>query len=254
MKLDKDLASYKEVYDRTGIVNIPGVFSKEEVDQIRDAAYALRPWKINLKGYFHKALQKTESGRPALMFFPAIADATINKFRTDERLAEITRYFLGGDVKQVNNQIYFREKGDGDEFAWHQDVVFRTPRDRFPGIGEGYLQTLIVVDDIHEDGGAIEFIDGSHLEGEKDEFASPDVLKILRTFDRRGLQGKKYSAKAGDVMLWSSLTVHGSEQNVSNHNRMTYMNGFARAENCLDYPWYMKDGKVVEKLNVREIP
>jgi len=34
---------------------------------------------------------------------------------------------------------------------------------------------------------------------------------------------------------------------------MTYMNGFARAKNCLDYPWYLKDGKI-QPLEAKLIP
>ncbi|SVE25403.1 uncharacterized protein METZ01_LOCUS478257, partial [marine metagenome] len=33
-------------------------------------------------------------------------------------MQNLVRTFLGDDVRQINNQIYFREQGDLDTFAW----------------------------------------------------------------------------------------------------------------------------------------
>lgn len=218
---------------------------------MRGAAY-MALTKDNVE-YPHDYLETKGGKFPALSFFPCLVEPYLNEVRKDERLARIVREFLGDDVKQLNNQIYYRLPGDGDEFAWHQDVSFRIPREDYPSIETAYLQTLVVIDEITMENSPVEFIPGSHKEGEQNLLDRIGVNWMLRTFERKGLHGKKYLAKPGDVMIWSVLTVHGSEKNTSTLPRMTYMNGYARADAAKDWPLYLKDGKVVE-IDPTKIP
>lgn len=250
MKLTKKML---EEYKQKGVLVIPNVFTKEEMEQLKKEAYATNPHDISLAGYPHRPSEQAKN-KLSLIFFPALANEYINKIRTDERMVKIVQHFLGtGDIKQVNNQIYFREAGDEDEFAWHQDIVFRKPTDMFPNVEDGYLQTIIAVDDMTETNGGIEFIDGSHLHGAQEITSNSAVTQMLRHFKRMGMYGKKYEAKAGSVMVWNVLTIHGSEANKSDSDRMTYMNGFCKAENCLGYPYYIKNGAIAP-LEARLIP
>jgi hypothetical protein len=50
------------------------------------------------------------------------------------------------------------------------------------------------------------------------------------------------------------MIVHGSEANTSNLSRMTYMNGFCKADSVSSYPDYLKNGKVVHEINPEKIP
>lgn len=240
MRLTKKL---KEDYKEEGIALIKNVFDKDECERIREVAY--RALEQDNPEYPHNYIEM-KGDKPGLIFFPCLVEPYLDEIRKDPRLARIAQFFLGDNIKQLNNQIYFRESGDGDEFAWHQDICFREPRNRYPGIDESYLQTIIAVDDITLENSPVEFIPGSHKTGEHKLYGSADMTKMLRNFQRQGLEGKKYTCKAGDVMVWSVLTVHGSEKNESKGNRMTYMNGFAKADSALDWPLYMKHGEVVD--------
>lgn len=225
-----------------GVQVYPGVFAAWEASQIRREAYR----SLNRTAGGRNTVQMF-GGRPALLFWPSISNEVLNGYRTDERLAGIVREHLGDDVKQVNNQVYFREPGDGDSFAWHQDIVFRQPAQDFPGIEDAYLQTVIVVDEITEDNGAVEYILGSHKTGRFE--GNPDQLSgALRRFHRDGLRGVKLTAKPGDVVVWSVMVVHGSEANESDRPRMVYMNGFARADASVYNPMYLHGGEVVAEV------
>ena len=59
--------------------------------------------------------------------WPALVDATLDAIRCDPRMVAIVEGLLGPEVKQLDDQIYFRLPGDPDSFAWHQDVMFRRP-------------------------------------------------------------------------------------------------------------------------------
>lgn len=226
---------YDEFY-KNGVQVIPGVFSRDEMGELKDAAYKAQ--SIGNPQYPHNFIEYTPSGSPAIMFFPALCNRVLDSYRIDERLTGIVRDILGDNVRQLNNQYYFRHAGDGDSFAWHTDRRFRTDESKYPNIGDGYLQTAIIVDDWTDENGAVEYIKGSH----KQDFTE---LTNLRGFKRMSLQGEKIYPKSGDVAIWSVLVVHGSEQNVSTTSRNYYMNGFARAECAHEFPHYLKEGAVV---------
>lgn len=237
----------KDIYAEKGIIVIPDVFTAEECDEIKRQAYATKDIDIVKAGYRH-APSEMSYGAKALIFFPALANDYLNKIRTDERMVNLVREHIGDDVKQINNQVYFREAGTKDQFAWHRDTMFREPQNFKDDVVDDYFQTIIAVDDINVDNGAVEFIEGSH---NWEKFPDP---KHLRVFERGELKGTKYTAKKGSVLIWTVTIVHGSEPNQTNADRMTYMNGFCRSKSALAYPDYLINGKVVERMNAKLIP
>lgn len=237
----------KKEYNEKGIIVMSNVFTSEECDEIKKNAYSVRDEDIKKSGYPHVPSEK-KNGKRLLVFFPSLVNEYLNKIRTDERMINLVKNFIGDDVKQINNQIYFRESGDQDQFAWHQDVMFREDINFNNDVEDDYFQTIIAVDDITEDNGAIEFIDGSH------KTMRIPLPNNLREFKRGDLSGKKYTANKGDVLIWSVLSVHGSEPNQSKKDRMTYMNGFCRSKSTKTYPDYLKNGEIIRNINVNHIP
>ena len=237
----------KKEYEEKGVIVIPSVFSASECDQIKTSAYSVTDDQIKTAGYPHVPSEQAYN-KKSLILFPALANEYLNSIRTDKRMVELAREFIGDNIRQINNQIYFREAGDEDQFAWHQDVMFRESHIFSNDVVDDYFQTIIAVDDITEENGAIEFIEGSH------KTMRIDPPKNLRKFERGDLNGTKYTAKKGDVLIWSVMIVHGSETNNSNSSRMTYMNGFCRTKAAKSYPHYMINGQVVPQINPAMIP
>jgi ectoine hydroxylase-related dioxygenase (phytanoyl-CoA dioxygenase family) len=239
--------SYLQEYKEKGVVVIPNVFTPEECAEIKRQAYSVKDSDIRNAGYPHQPSEQAYN-KKSLIFFPALCNPYLNKIRTDERLVKLVKEFIGDDVRQINNQVYFREAGDGDQFAWHQDIMFRESSIFNEDVEDDYFQTIIAVDDITETNGAVEFIEGSH------RAPIMSAPKNLRVFERSGLQGKKYTASKGSVLIWSVLTIHGSEANSSDKDRMTYMNGFCRAKAANRYPYYLKEGKLINLIDPAQIP
>lgn len=239
--------NYKDIYREKGVVVIPDVFTEEECRLMKHAAYSVKDEEIKAAGYKHDPSQ-TAYNKRSLIFFPALANSYLNKIRTDKRMVDLVKEFIGHDVRQINNQVYFRESGDKDQFAWHQDIMFREQSIFNEDVEEDYFQTIIAVDDITEENGAIEFIEGSHR---TPIMAAPSNLRV---FERNGLQGVKYTAKKGSVLIWSVMTIHGSEMNHSQSDRMTYMNGFCRTKAANSYPHYLVDGVIVKIIDPNSIP
>ena len=241
------LLSSKQVYLEKGVVVIPAVFTEDECDEMKISAYSVTDEAITKARYPHVPSEKAYN-KKSLIFFPALANFNLNNVRTDPRMVHIVKTFLGDNVKQINNQVYFREPEDVDTFAWHRDTIFRESSQFQDTVETDYLQTIIAIDDITEDNGAVEFIEGSH------QWSDFDAPENLRKFKRDGLSGTKYIARKGDVMVWSVMIVHGSEANSSDRSRMTYMNGFCKSASVLDYPDYLVNGKVIHQINPERIP
>ncbi|SVA34393.1 uncharacterized protein METZ01_LOCUS87247 [marine metagenome] len=234
-------------YEDKGVVVIPSVFTEEECDRIKSEAYGVTDDQIKAAGYKHAPSEQAYN-KKSLIFFPALANEYLNSIRTDERMQNLVREFLGDDVRQINNQIYFREEADLDTFAWHRDTIFRESHVFTSNLVTDYLQTVIAVDDITEENSPVEFITGSHL---WETFGDPVNLRL---FDRGNLEGIKYTAQKGDMMVWSVMIVHGSEENKSTRSRMTYMNGFCRTRSASTYPDYLVDGNIIEEIDPERIP
>jgi ectoine hydroxylase-related dioxygenase (phytanoyl-CoA dioxygenase family) len=237
----------KETYAKKGVIVIPDVFSPDECAEIKRQAYSVTDESIKANGYPHQPSQ-TAYNKRSLIFFPALANDYLNKIRTDPRMSALVREFIGDNVRQINNQVYFREAGDHDQFAWHQDIMFRESDVFSNDVEDDYFQTIIAVDDITEDNGAIEFVEGSHL---THKINAPQNLRL---FERGDLKGKKYVAKKGSVLIWSVMIIHGSEPNSSSQDRMTYMNGFCRSKSANRYPHYLVEGAIVKVIDPKQIP
>ena len=240
--------TYRTNYQRDGYAIIPDVFTHRDVQEMKQQAYLVTSGNIRAGGYPHSPAEYAPNVSRSLIFFPALANAYLNEVRTDDRLVDIVKFFIGDNVKQANNQVYFREANDGDSFAWHRDSMFREPQYFNSDSETDYLQTLILLDDVTENNSPIEFVPGS---GEWTNFQPP---ANLREFRRGVLSGEKLLAPRGSVMIWNGLVVHGSEKNVSNESRVTYMNGFCSSRACSSYPDYLIDGKVVPFINPKLIP
>lgn len=184
-----------------GFARMEGAFSKDEVDKMRaEALLAL-----------HRGSQlEVMNGFPTIMYHPN--SEYLQAISKDPRILEVVMLHLGENELQTQ-QWYFHLPGDSDEFAWHTDERFR------PGVGDYYLQTAVLIDDWAEENSAVEFIPKSH----KQPF---NQSTELRKFIRDGKNGVKLTGKAGDLLMWSNIVVHGSERNVSNKSRMYYMNGY----------------------------
>lgn len=223
-----DLEKAKIDYEEKGYALIPGVFPRFDMQALQREAYRL------LDTAFGKSQTQFVGKHPALMFGMSDLSYAFYAYTHSPELREIVTFFLGNDVRQLNCQNYFRESGDGDQFQWHNDLIFRTPLDDFDSIESGYLQTVIAIDDVGEDNGAVEFIPGSHKRPFQNIVPRDNSERGLREFKRMGLKGEKLCMKSGDVAIWNVLTVHGSEQNNSGRSRMQFMNGFCRESSLIN--------------------
>jgi ectoine hydroxylase-related dioxygenase (phytanoyl-CoA dioxygenase family) len=167
------------------------------------------------------------------MFWPRLLHKELDNATTDRRMRDFVKSELGDDVRQLNNQVYFRLPGDEDAFDWHQDLAFR--QNVQPGIETAYLQTMICIDPMTEENGCLWFAPG---------FKAPKQHKPARDTPRHVQGERAVTGQPGDLLAWTVTVAHGSRKNTSQQSRMGYMNGFAKAAFCEAWPWYLQDGEL----------
>src|SRR5204863_428742 len=73
--------------------------------------------------------------------WPSYEDAVLARLRTDARLFALLEPLLGGDIKQIINQLHWKKPGAAGEFVFHQDVRFRRPREAYRNLDRSFVQT-----------------------------------------------------------------------------------------------------------------
>lgn len=141
----------------------------------------------------------------------------------DPRLLQPALELLGSArCEQLLCQAHFKMPNDGVAFDWHQDIQHR---DKGPGTwrdlnGRGsYVQTLLLVDDMTEENGPLEFIpsDGAVLD---------DRGRLVAGTVRRE-RATSVTGRAGDVLFFGPYAIHGSTPNSSPLPRRVLINGYA---------------------------
>ncbi|MFL6760889.1 phytanoyl-CoA dioxygenase family protein [Sphingomonas sp.] len=252
--LSADLAHYW----RDGYAVVRGFLSAAEIEEIRvalDQLYAegtAHGRSFRHANLFYNVARDGE-GEPLVRMvqWPSYHQPVLNRVRLDARFAELLEPLIGGDLKQIINQVHWKAPGSLGDFAWHQDSRSRRPPSAYRNLAAAYVQTGLAIDAHNAQSGAMRFIPGSHLAGDLDMDCSKHALGAAMTDGALKAVGLSASdaidlaLEPGDLALWSPYLVHGSGQNRSSHRRRFYINGYVRASDCDRGEWAFRDGKPV---------
>ncbi|MCE2441113.1 MAG: phytanoyl-CoA dioxygenase family protein [Candidatus Latescibacteria bacterium] len=171
--------------------------------------------------------------------WPSLIHPAFEEIRNSPRFPALLAPLIGTTLKQYINQINFKMPGGKIQFPWHQDV---RPTPAFRDQVNNYVQTIVVVDEATVANGCLHVIPGSHKMGD---------LRAKR-YAKGGVEAQvdvssavTCEAMPGDVLMFTSYTVHGSSPNTTNRPRRSYINGFVRASACDVGRWAFLDGKPV---------
>jgi ectoine hydroxylase-related dioxygenase (phytanoyl-CoA dioxygenase family) len=248
-----------------------GVFSPEEVASIKasfDAIYAqcLEEYGARggtfVKGNNRVWMGKAPEGSPPDGRFvrgvqwPSYTNPALDAVRTDPRLFQLLEPLLGRDIRQIINQMHWKQPGSKTSWRYHQDARARKPDDAFRELATSYVQMGIAVEHHTPATGGMRVMPFSHLPGK--DYGLEELAKEM------GLEGHGLSATEeqygemlrragvnpddlaevelapGDVLAWGPYTIHGGGLNSTTPDPVTgarqtrafYINGFAKASNC----------------------
>jgi ectoine hydroxylase-related dioxygenase (phytanoyl-CoA dioxygenase family) len=184
--------------------------------------------------------------------WPSYVDATLEGVRREARWLALLEPLLGGNVKQIINQLHGKPPGaTAADFAFHQDVRFRRPSSAYRNLEHSYVQTGLAIDRHAPESGAMRLLPGSHRMGQIDLAGEGPVLDQRMADERLARRGLDpaclvdVALEPGDLALWHLYTIHGSGPNRTGHDRRFYLNGYVRAEDCDRGEWTFRHGSPV---------
>lgn len=248
--VEPELADPLTAYARDGYAIVRGFFAPDEMRAIgaaMDEIYAegvAHGRSFRHGNLFYKVAAGTD-GTPAVQMvqWPSYHNAVLNAARLDPRFVRLLSPLLGGDLKQIINQLHWKTPGAPGDFAWHQDSRFRRPEAAYRNLGSSYIQTGLAIDPHTPESGAMRFIPGSHRRGTLPLDTTTEVLGTAMADTALLAAGLSPDdaidvvLAPGDLALWSPYLVHGSGTNRADHRRRLYINGYVRAEDCDRGEW-----------------
>jgi ectoine hydroxylase-related dioxygenase (phytanoyl-CoA dioxygenase family) len=212
--------THSEEFAQLGYTVFPGVLAGEALSLLREQCAAFVAQEdarmsqagvdsigISHRGkrYFANECQRSAPALRRVLFSAAMAD--------------ICRATLGDAAYFFLDQFVVKNSDKGLAFSWHQDSGYVVgnggPADHAP-----YLTCWCPLDDINEENGGLQLIPGSHKDGLLHHHRNPNTNDLAVTPENEGIM---VTAKAGDIVAFSSLTLHATGPNRSDTARRVYL-------------------------------
>ena len=203
-RLRRLTADQAEQFDTLGFLKLEGAFSVEELARV---AEAIDP--LEAEG---EAQLRAQGGSARLSSLDAITFTThlvkhsqvLRDFAAHPVLKDLCHDLIGDEVRLYWDQSVYKKSGKPQEFPWHQDngYTFIEPQQ--------YLTCWIPLADVDETNGCPWIAPRLHLQGTFAHWPTPIGLKCLE----EAPDAVCVPAKAGDVIVFSSLAPHRTGPNL----------------------------------------
>jgi len=211
-------------------------YEKEGMFIIKGFVSEARLW--NLQEHYINALTTKRALYPELEHPAFLPNASNFCFEPD--IEEVALNILGPNCKILGEKFVIKwpTKDNTRPYIhfWHQDSAYIGAKHA------PYLTCLIAIDDSTVDNAALSVVPFSHFKpngilnhtnkGRIDEFQNSDSLAI--NYGDEVYPGEKYPAKhvvnlaPGDMLVFSSMNLHGSGINTTDHVRRSYLVHFSK--------------------------
>jgi len=212
-----DLDQLAADYQQNGFVKVPGLLSAAEAAAYRQTSHELLrrlekaddPTWGSASGVSMGQTTSLQHLHDAQFY-----DAAFSRLLTDPRFTSVAAAVLGTPNVQLHHtKLFIKPPENGSPFPLHQDHPF------FPHTYNRVAAAIFHFDDAPEEKGCVRLVPGSHLAGPREHNPEGSFHLTDVPFEDAIPQ----PAKAGDVLFFSCLTVHGSGVNVSDEARTTWL-------------------------------
>ena len=226
-------------YHDKGFLHIPGVFSPERTAELAEHLdWAIDEWAVRSAGWtgpwrqrYMDAATEKKSQLIALHDLHYYSDAWARAV-LDRRLAGAMADLLAPTpaVELHHSTLHVKPPEAGHPFPMHQDLAFYDHAD------DRYADVLVHLDDTRHENGEIRFLTGSHKRGRLEHVTTDEdgtsCTPHLPPDDYRLEDTEPVPARAGDVVVFNILTVHGSYMNTTDRNRRLVRVGYRHPDNA----------------------
>ena len=210
-----------EFYRQNGYVLVPGLLSAEEAAFYREECHALAQRlsagrNLDATWGSARALGAEAADTKVLHCHDVqFQSAAFARLIVDERLAGAAADIIGPNVQLHHTKMFIKPAEKGSPFPMHQDRPF------FPHDRDSMIAAILHFDDAPLEKGCVCVVPGSHRLGPLPHQSaggwhlSPEEYPLS--------SATPCPARAGDVLFFSYLTIHGSGLNVSSEPRTTLL-------------------------------
>jgi ectoine hydroxylase-related dioxygenase (phytanoyl-CoA dioxygenase family) len=197
-------AEQMAAFDRDGFVKVERVFT---ADEIAEVTAAIDPLEAIAEARLREAGGKVSiSEADAITFTAHIARKSpgLKALAAHPAVVDICHDLIGDDVRLYWDQSVYKKWRKPQEFPWHQDngYTFIEPQQ--------YLTLWLPLVDVDEENGCPWIAPGRHRLGTLDHWMTPLGFKCLEEVP----DAVAVPAKAGDAIVFSSLTPHRTGPNL----------------------------------------
>ena len=164
----------------------------------------------------------------------------LQKFISQPRLVDVLKQIVGPDIWVRWDQAVAKGSGSGT-FPWHQDNAYS-------GLKDSHYQLWIALTKMTPENGGLWLVPGSHK-----QVLPHKLVGSHATYQGTPENPVFIEAKAGDIVLFSSLTLHSTTPNTTQDARWAYVVEYMSLDDfdpTIDPPYFVvaRDGKPQPEL------
>ena len=223
---DRQLAEYRE----HGFLTLRQVFDEGLLQRMIDTTDRLRDEGRSLaqKTAHYDLAPGHSRERPRIrrISSPTELDDVYLEVAFGSVLGDIAADLVGGPVKFYHSKINFKLPSGGEEIGWHQDWPV------FPHTNSDLVALSVPLNPSRSSNGCLRTIPGSHRQGPRshwdgDRYTLNCNPSMVAEELRRAVDSE---LDPGDIVAHHGLVVHGSNPNLSEALRTTYIIQYAAAD------------------------
>lgn len=142
-------------------------------------------------------------------------DAAFGQLLLNDRVTAPVSQLIGPNIQLHHTKMFIKPPEKGSPFPMHQDQPY------FPHDRHSMVAAIIHFDDAPIEKGCVRVVPGSHKLGPLDHISEGGWHLPLSEYPIES--AVPVPAKAGDMLIFSYLTIHGSGINVSSEARTTLL-------------------------------
>lgn len=211
-----------EFYHAQGYLLVKGMFSASEAAALREECHQLAARlsaERNIDATWGSARAASEGAKNTAVLHchdVQFYSAAFSRLLVDERLASAAAEIIGSPNVQLHHtKMFIKPPERGSPFPMHQDQPF------FPHANHSMIAAIVHFDDAPIEKGCVRVVPGSHKLGPVPHVGEGGWHLPFEQYPIES--ASPCPAKAGDVLFFSYLTIHGSGINVSNEARTTVL-------------------------------
>jgi phytanoyl-CoA hydroxylase len=212
--------SQRAFYAENGYLLVEGLIGKDEAAAYRGECHALaaRLQETRDIDATWGSARKAEGPQTQLLHCHDVQFycAAFSRLIVDSRLTDVAAELIGGEnVQPHHTKMFIKPPEKGSPFPMHQDAPF------FPHRDHSMIAAIFHFDDAPLEKGCVRVVPGSHKLGVLEHIAEGGWHLPFEQYPLESAVA--CPARAGDVLFFSYLTIHGSGVNVSDEARTTLL-------------------------------